>query len=56
MSLLQENKRKSFTLLGVYVDDTMVCGPKDETEWEYKMIETMFTMNKLGNMNKDLGV
>jgi hypothetical protein len=42
--------------LGVYVDDTMGFGTKKETAWAYRMIETKFKIDKLGKLNKHLGV
>jgi hypothetical protein len=43
-------------MLGVYVDDTIVCGTKKETVWAYRMTETRFKIDKHGKMNKHLGV
>jgi hypothetical protein len=47
---------KVVLILGVYVDDTLVCGTKKETAWAYRMIETRFKIDKLGKLNKHLGV
>jgi hypothetical protein len=43
-------------MLGVYVDDAMVCGTKKETTRAYKMIESRFKIDKLRKLNKHLGV
>jgi hypothetical protein len=43
-------------ILGVNVDDTMVCGTKKETAWAYRMIETKYKIDKLRKLNKHLGV
>jgi hypothetical protein len=52
----KKTKGRVVLILGVYVDDTMVSGTKQETAWAYKMIETKFTIDRLRKVNKHLRV
>jgi hypothetical protein len=42
--------------LGLYIDDTMVCGTRKETTYAYMIIEIRDKIGKLGKLNKHLGV
>ena len=51
-----DNKDKLQLILCLYVDDTLVAGTQKTIDWLYNKVEERFTIERLGQLRKHLGI
>jgi hypothetical protein len=52
----KDQRDRVMLILALYVDDTLCAGSRKWMDWAYRMIESRYTIEKLGKLKKHLGV